>query len=43
MSTELDANRVTLTEALRASRRGARGRAFSAVFCDGHGIEMERR
>ena len=41
MTTELDADRVELTEALRAFTRQSAGADVSLVFYAGHGIEMD--
>ena len=41
VTTELDANRVELTEALRAFTRQSAGADVSLVFYAGHGIEMD--
>ena len=41
MTTELDADRVALTEALRAFTRQSAGADVSLVFYAGHGIEMD--
>ena len=41
VTTELDANRVDLTEALRAFTRRSAGADVSLVFYAGHGIEMD--
>ena len=40
VTTELDADRVELTEALRAFTRRSPGADVSLVFYAGHGIEM---
>ena len=41
VTTELDANRVELTEALRAFTRRSAGADISLVFYAGHGLEMD--
>ena len=41
VTTELDADRVALTEALRAFTRRSAGADVSLVFYAGHGIEMD--
>ena len=41
MTTELDADRVELTEALRAFTRRSAGADVSLVFYAGHSIEMD--
>ena len=41
VTTELDADRVSLTEALRAFTRRSAGADVSVVFYAGHGIEMD--
>ena len=41
VTTELDADRVSLTEALRAFTRRSAGADVSLVFYAGHGIEMD--
>ena len=41
VTTELDANRVELTEALRAFTRRSAGADVSLVFYAGHGLEMD--
>ena len=41
MTTELDADRVSLTEVLRAFTRRSAGADVSLVFYAGHGIEMD--
>ena len=41
MTTELDTDRVELTEALRAFTRRSAGADVSLVFYAGHGIEMD--
>ncbi len=41
VTTELDADRVALTEALRAFTRRSAGAEVSVVFDAGHGIEMD--
>ena len=41
VTTELDADRVELTEALRAFTRQSAGADVSLVFYAGHGIEMD--
>ena len=41
LTTELDADRVELTEALRAFTRRSAGADVSLVFYAGHGIEMD--
>ena len=41
VTTELDADRVALTEALRAFTRQSAGADVSLVFYAGHGIEMD--
>jgi len=41
VTTELDADRVVLTEALRAFTRRSAGADVSLVFYAGHGIEMD--
>ena len=41
VTTELDADRVELTEALRAFTRQSVGADVSLVFYAGHGIEMD--
>ena len=41
MTTEFDADRVALTEALRAFTRRSAGADVSLVFYAGHGIEMD--
>ena len=41
VTTEFDADRVSLTEALRAFTRQSAGANVSLVFYAGHGIEMD--
>ena len=41
VTTELDADRVELTEALRAFTRRSAGPDVSLVFYAGHGLEMD--
>ena len=41
VTTEIDADRVELTEALRAFTRQSVGADISLVFYAGHGIEMD--